>query len=156
VNPPPAALAIAAPTLVERSSARPTEHPLEACDRLAWQATAAVGLLERFGDLVLVALEAAGDGDDELLRAALTERQRLLSQLEPLLADLSGARQRMSQDEFAGPNARHALATILHPVDQALRYANVLHVRLTDELPERAVPVAPARPARRAPLALVR
>ena len=156
MNPPPAALAIAPPLSIERPSAPPAEHPLEASDRLAWQATAAVGLLERFGDLVLVALEAAGDSDDELLSAALAERQRLLSQLEPLLADLASARQRMSQDELAGPNARHALATILHPVDQALRYANVLHVRLADELPGRAVPVTPARPARRAPLALVR
>ena len=42
MTPPPAALAIAAPQSAERS----VEHPLEASDRLAWQATAAVGLLD--------------------------------------------------------------------------------------------------------------
>jgi len=151
---PPAALAVAAPVVIERPADLPLAHPLEASDRLAWQATAAVGLLERFGDLVLIALEAAGDGDDDLLRAALAERGRLLIQLQPLLADLAVARQQMSADEVAGPNARRALATILQPVDQALRYANLLHERLADELPPTPAPAA--RTLRRGSLTLVR
>ena len=151
---PPAALAVAAPVVIERPADPPLAHPLEASDRLAWQATAAVALLERFGDLVLIAREAAGDGDDDLLRAALAERGRLLIELQPLLADLAVARQQVSRDEVAGPNARRALATILQPVDQALRYANLLHERLADELPPNPAPAA--RPVRRGRLMLVR
>jgi hypothetical protein len=166
VIPSPATVAAATPETMERPADLSSAHPLEASDRLAWQATAAVGLLERFGDLVLVALDAAGDGDDDCLRAALAERGRLMVQLEPLLAELAMARQMMSRDELAGPNARRALATILQPVDHALRYANLLHARLADELtpapaPAPVVPAAPAassdaRPVRRGPLALVR
>lgn len=129
-------------------------HPLEHSDRLAHQATEAVGLLERFGDLVTVALEAVGAGDDAALRAALDERERLTVQLGPLLADLAAARQQVSRDEVAGPNARRALATILYPVDQALRYAKLLHARLADEVPLRAAPGA--TPVRRGPLTLVK
>jgi hypothetical protein len=158
MTPPPAVLAVATPEATARPAELPAElaveHPLEASDRLAWQATAAVGLLERFGDLVLIALEAAGDGDDDLLRAALAERGQLLIQLQPLLADLAVARQQMSLDDVAGPNARRALATILQPVDHALRYANLLHERLADELP--STPAPAARPVRRGPLTLVR
>ncbi|AHG87705.1 hypothetical protein J421_0168 [Gemmatirosa kalamazoonensis] len=132
-------------------------HPLEASDRLAWQATAAVGLLERFGDLVMVALDAVGSRDDEALAAALAERERLMAQLQPLLADLATARLSASELELAGPYSRRAVATILGPVDEALRYANLLHARLTDEVSEQAPPAPVARPRpRRAALALVR
>jgi len=154
VTPPPAAL--------PGCSALPeAQHPLEASDRLAWQATTAVALLERFGDLVFVALDAAGDDDDATLQSALSERERLLAQLEPLLADLALAR-RQATEVHAGPASCRALATILRPVDEALRYANLLHARLTDELPGRAAAstgkatAVPTRPARRGPLALVR
>jgi hypothetical protein len=123
-------------------------HPLEASDRLAEQATAAVGLLERFGDLVIVALEAVGHGDDDALRAALRERERLMRELEPLLADLAAARDTVADARVAGPHARQALASILGPVDQALRHAKLLHLRLTDEMPAADAP-------RRGPLALV-
>lgn len=147
----------AAPAAAHARAAReplPFEHPLEASGRLAAQATAAVGLLERFGDLVTVALEAVGSRDDVALRAALAERERLLGQLEPLLADLAAARQRVLDETLGGPNARRALSTILRPVDEALRYANLLHVRLTDEIADQP-PAAPAR-TDRAPLVLVR
>jgi len=127
--------------------------PLEASGRLAWQATAAVGLLERFGDLVTVALQAVGSGDDATLDAALGERERLLRQLEPLLGDLAAARHAMTDGLVAGSNAQRAVETILRPVDDALRYAKLLHVRLADEVSGRPMP---ATPRQRAPLALVR
>jgi hypothetical protein len=110
-------------------------HPLEDSERLARQATAAVGLLERFGDLVIVALEAVGSGDGGALRGALAERERLMGELEPLLADLAAARHAAAAT--AGQNARAALTTILKPVDEALRHARLLHIRLTDEVDAR-------------------
>jgi hypothetical protein len=126
-------------------------HPLEDSDRLAWQATAAVDLLERFGDLLTVALEAVGQGDDGALNAALVEREQLLVQLEPLLASLAAAREAITSGPTTGAHARRALASILRPVDEALRHAQLLHVRLTDEVADRTPGVA-----RRAPVALVR
>ncbi|MBV9880269.1 MAG: hypothetical protein JO180_07230 [Gemmatirosa sp.] len=130
-----------------------TGHPLEDSARLAWQASAAVGLLERFGDLLAVALDAVGNGHDATLASALAERERLMLQLEPLLAALAGARQGvLAIDGDAGVNARRALATILRPVDEALRHAQHLHLRLADEAPQRP---AAAR-GRGAPLALIR
>jgi hypothetical protein len=143
----------------QRVSAEPRAplSQLDASGRLAWQATAAVGLLERFGDLVTVALEAVGSGDDEALDAALGERERLLRQLEPLLGDLAAARSTMTDGLVDGSNAQRAVATILRPVDDALRYANLLHVRLAAAVADRRVPSASAAPSgRRAPLALVR
>ncbi len=113
-------------------------HPLEDSSRLAWQATAAVGLLERFGDLVTTALDAVSGGDDRALVEALHERERLLVQLEPLLADLSAARHRLAR-EPEGAAARQAIESILRPVDEALRYANLLHVQL--EEPRRTAPL---------------
>jgi hypothetical protein len=128
-------------------------HPLEDSARLAWQASAAVGLLERFGDLLAVALDAVGNGHDATLAGALAERERLMLQLEPLLAALAGARQGVSAIEGeAGANARRALAMILRPVDEALRHAQHLHLRLSDEVTERPM----TGRARGAPLALIR
>lgn len=137
-------------------------HPLEESGRLAWQATAAVGLLERFGDLLMVALDAVGQGDDDVLDAALAERERLVAQLEPLLAALAGAREAASgwsgidaalRAEVRGAAAsamsavadaagavsasRAAIAVILRPVDEALRHAQHLHLRLADEVRDR-------------------
>jgi hypothetical protein len=128
------------------AAATAAAHPLEDSARLAVQATSAVELLERFGDLVIVALEAVGSGDDAALRAALAERERLMQALEPLLADLAVARHAAAAT--AGQNARAAVATILKPVDEALRHARLLHIRLTDEVD--------GTPVRREGLALVR
>ena len=129
-------------------------HPLEESGRLAWQATAAVGLLERFGDLLMVALEAVGAGDDAALDAALMERERLVSQLEPLLAALASARELAARAPAAA--SRAAIAVILRPVDEALRHAQHLHLRLADEVRSRTASEAPSRaPAPTAPLALV-
>jgi hypothetical protein len=47
---------------------------------------------------------------------------------------------------------RAAIAVILRPVDEALRHAQLLHVRLADEVRSRAVRTPHAS---RAPLALV-
>ncbi len=127
-------------------------HPLEESGRLAWQATAAVGLLERFGDLLTVALEAVGSGDDHALDAALMERERLVAQLEPLLASLAAARELAARAPAAA--SRAALGVILRPVDDALRNAQHLHLRLADEVRSRAESAPPSR-GHAAPLALV-
>jgi hypothetical protein len=141
-------------------------NPLEESDRLAWQATAAVGLLERFGDLLTVALDAVGRGDDAALARALAERDRLVDQLEPLLAALASARETAgawadastratlgeAADAAAAASAatagaagavsatRAAVAVILRPVDEALRHAKHLHLRLADEVGHRVRP----------------
>jgi hypothetical protein len=111
-------------------------HPLEDSDHLAWQATAAVRLLERFGAQLLVALDAVGRSDDPALDAALLERDRLVAQLEPLLAALAEARARV-RDWPTSPSAdsasQQALTLILAPVDDALQHAQLLHKRLADE-----------------------
>ncbi len=116
-------------------------HPLEDSDRLAWQAAAAVSLLERFGAQLLVALDAVGRGNDPELDAALLERDRLVAQLEPLLAALAVARATVRA--WPSPVApgvdsasHHALALILAPVDDALEHAQHLHRRLSDETRE--------------------
>ena len=116
-------------------------HPLEDSDRLAWQASAAVSLLERFGAQLLVALDAVGRGNDPELDAALLERDRLVTQLEPLLAVLAEARATVrSWPSPAGAGAdsasQRALALILAPVDDALEHAQHLHRRLSDETRE--------------------
>jgi hypothetical protein len=131
-------------------------HPLEDSDRLAWQAEAAVSLLERFGALLTVALDAVGRADDAALGAALAERDHLVAQLEPLLAALADARAAV-RDWPGDPGAgSRALSLILAPVDDALEHAQHLHRRLADEtrdaLARRARPAA--RP-RRTALALV-
>ena len=145
-------------------------HPLEDSDLLAWQATAAVRLLERFGDELLVALHAVGGGDDAGLEAALLERDRLVTQLEPLLAALAEARAQTRDwptsarplDPPGTPTAsQSALALILAPVDEALEHAQHLHRRLTDEtrdtLARRTAAVATVRRAGRGgAMALVR
>lgn len=129
-------------------------HPLEDSDHLAWQATAAVRLLERFGAQLLVALDAVGRSDDAGLDAALLERDRLVAQLEPLLAALADARARVRSWPLStgraadGSATHHALTLILAPVDEALQHAQLLHRRLTDEtrdaITRRAVPAASA------------
>jgi hypothetical protein len=116
-------------------------HPLEDSDHLAWQATAAVRLLERFGAQLLVALDAVGRFDDAGLDAALVERDRLVAQLEPLLAALADARARVRdwpRISGAASNSatQQALTLILAPVDDALQHAQLLHRRLTDETRE--------------------
>ena len=115
-------------------------HPLEDSDHLAWQATAAVRLLEQFGAQLLVALDAVGRGDDPALDAALLERDRLVVQLEPLLAALAEARA-LVRDWPAASSApssasQQAVALILAPVDDALQHAQLLHKRLADETRE--------------------
>lgn len=141
-------------------------HPLEDSDHLAWQATAAVRLLERFGALLLVALDAVGRSDDAALDEALVERDRLVRQLEPLLAALAEARA-LVRDWPAAPRApadsasQRALTLILAPVDDALQHAQLLHKRLADEtrdvLARRTQALAPARrDDRSGALALVR
>ena len=113
-------------------------HPLEDSDRLAWQASAAVDLLERFGAQLLVALDAVGCGNDAELDAALLERDRLVALLEPLLAAPAEARATVRAWPSPGgadidSASQQALALILAPVDDALEHAQHLHRRLSDE-----------------------
>lgn len=140
--------------------------------RLAWQADAAVRLLERFGDLLAVALEAVGEGDDAVFAEALAERDRLVVQLEPLLGTLAAARVQAHEwpalepddadwDDDLGDGGALApvtLARILAPVDEALRHAQHLHRRLSDEVRGHAVRSSPPRPAggHAAPVVLLR
>jgi hypothetical protein len=138
-------------------------HPLEDSDHLAWQATAAVRLLERFGAQLLVALDAVGRSDDAALDAALVERDRLVAQLEPLLAALADARARVRAWPVAvaaadGSASVQALTLILAPVDDALQHAQLLHKRLTDETREVLTrrSTRPARGGRMGAVALVR
>jgi hypothetical protein len=115
--------------------------------RLEDEAATAVALLERFGDLLAVALGAAGSGDDEGLEAAVAERAWVMAELEPLLASLAAAReQARSAARLAALGRRRglppavdasALARILAPVDEALGHARLLHERLTDEVERR-------------------
>jgi len=111
-------------------------HPLEDSDVLAWQATAAVSLLERFGDLVVIALDAVGRGADAELERALRERGELVQELQPLLGALAAAREFMTACPPHTAAAR-AVDEILAPVDDALRHAQLLHSRLSDEVRER-------------------
>lgn len=112
--------------------------------RLEDEAATAVALLERFGDLLGVALTAAGDGDDDALDAAVAERAWVMAELEPLLASLSAARGASRRPRAGALGARRrpafppavdpvTLARILAPVDEALRHARLLHERLSTE-----------------------
>lgn len=163
-----------APSLLSGAAA----YPLRDGDRLTWQASAAVTLLERFGHLLSVALQAVGDGDDAAFSLALAERDRLVTQLEPLLGALATARSEAEEwatpgaapsdapsaswcDEVALPGSLQALAVarILAPVDAALQHAQHLHVRLSDEVRGRATRRLAHRartPGRDAAVALVR
>lgn len=124
----------------------PWDGPGAVRSRLEDEAATAVALLERFGDLLGVALAAAGSGDDEALEAALAERAWVMAELEPLLASLAAARVRAST-RVAGRRPRTlrppvdvaALARILAPVDEALGHARLLHERLTDEVGRRTM-----------------
>jgi flagellar protein FliS len=109
--------------------------------RLEDEAATAVALLERFGDLLGVALDAAGSGDDDALEAAVAERAWVMAELEPLLASLAAARRRArgGRAPRRAPADEAALARILGPVDEALGHARLLHERLTDEVGRRAL-----------------
>jgi hypothetical protein len=133
----------------------PWDGPAAGRSRLEDEAATAVALLERFGDLLTVALAAAGSGDDDALDAAVAERAWVMAELGPLLASLAAARDgaRECRRERARAGARSAgaarrrpappldaaaLAEILDPVDEALRHARLLHERLADEVGRRA------------------
>jgi hypothetical protein len=141
-----AAVALTAPA--------PWDGPGAARSRLEDEAATTVALLERFGDLLGVALDAAGSGDDLALEAALEERAWVMRELEPLLASLATARAvtrpaaRAARGRVRAARPRRSLAQplepavvdeLLAPVDEALRHARLLHERLTDEVGRRAV-----------------
>jgi hypothetical protein len=108
--------------------------------RLEDEAVTAVALLERFGDLLAVALDAAGRGAEDALDAAVAERAWVVSELRPLLAALREAKR--SGAHVPAEAAR--LAQVLAPVDVALRQAGLLHERLTDDV-DRWAPIALVR-----------
>ena len=106
------------------------DAPAAARARLDDEAATAVALLERFGDLLAVALDAAGRGAGEALDAAVAERAWVVAELRPLLASLGEAR--ATRPRSAAQAAE--LARVLAPVDEALRHAGLLHTRITDEM----------------------
>jgi hypothetical protein len=136
---------------------RPWDGPGAVRARLEDEAATAVALLERFGDLLGVALDAAGRGDDAALEAAVGERAWVMAELGPLLASLAAARGRPRRAggprparalvRAAGRRARAlpaplddaTLAGILDPVDDALRHARLLHERVADEVGRKAL-----------------
>ena len=116
---------------------------------LARDAAAVVILLERFGDLLTEALDAAGRGADEDFAVAVAERTRVTAALGTRLAALAVARQVARRDGVTEAQIEAAL----RPVDDALRHAQLLHERVADDV----VPPAPGRAVRDRPvLALVR
>ncbi len=126
----------------------PWDGPGAVRSRLEDEAATAVALLERFGELLGVALAAAGSGDDAALDAAVAERSWVMAELEPLLASLAAARARARGAAPGARGRRRALpsavdaatvARILAPVDEALRHARLLHERLTDEVGRRTM-----------------
>ena len=136
---------------------RPWDGPGAVRARLEDEAATAVALLERFGDLLGVALDAAGRGDDAALDAAVGERAWVMAELGPLLASLAAARarpRRAGAPRAARPTVPGAgrrpralpapldaatLAGILDPVDDALRHARLLHERVADEVGRKAL-----------------
>lgn len=100
-----------------------------AAPSLAHDATAIVVLLERFGDLLADALDAAGRGADEEFAVAVAERGRVTTALGNRLAALAIARQ-MARRDGATPAQ---IAAALRPVDLALRHAQLLHDRVADD-----------------------
>jgi hypothetical protein len=126
----------------------PWDGPGAVRARLEDEAATAVALLERFGDLLGVALAAAGRGDDAALDVAVGERAWVMAELEPLLASLAAARAQTRTQPRAPAGRRRALpaavdpatlALILAPVDDALRHARLLHERLADEVGRRTM-----------------
>ena len=139
----------------------PWDGPGAVRARLEDEAATVVALLERFGALLAVALDAAGRGDDDGLDTAVAERAWVMDELEPLLVSLAAARRQSRRhvrvqvrssgigDATAGSRRRPCalppavdaatLARILGPVDEALRHARLLHDRLTDEVGRRAM-----------------
>jgi hypothetical protein len=135
----------------------PWDGPGAVRARLEDEAATAVALLERFGDLLGVALDAAGRGDDDALEAAVAERAWVMAELEPLLASLAAARGRARGQAGRPPSPAPAqgkrrragalppavdaatVARITAPVDDALRHARLLHERLTDQVGRRTM-----------------
>lgn len=113
---------------------------------LARDATAIVVLLERFGDLLTDALDAAGRGADDDFAVALAERGRVTTALGNRLAALTIARQ-IAERDGATPAQ---IAAAMSPVNEALRHAHLLHDRVADDehgAGSDAVPRPAARPA---------
>lgn len=107
---------------------------------LARDAAAVVVLLERFGDLLADALDAAGRGAEEEFAVAVAERGRVTAALGNRLAALALARQVARRDGVTPGE----ITAALRPVDQALRHAQLLHDRVADDelAAQGAVPTA--------------
>ena len=131
-----------APAVASDFAVAPWDGQAAGRSRLEDEAATVVALLERFGELLSVALAAAGSGDDAALDAAVSERAWVMAELEPLLASLTAARARARGPAGGRRTLLPALdaATverILVPVDEALGHARLLHERLTDEVGRR-------------------
>ncbi len=123
---PPVRAAASAPGLAGSEPAASADPA--AIATLARDAAVVVILLERFGDLLADALDAAGRGADEELAVAVGERTRVTAALGNRLAALAITRQVARRH---GATTTQITAT-LRPVDDALYHAQLLHDRVTD------------------------
>lgn len=111
-----------------------TPHP--GTVTLIREARAIVILLERFGDLLTDALDAAGRGADDEFAVAVAERGRVTAAISTRLAAIAITRQVARRDGATGAE----IAAALRPVDAALHHAHLLHDRVADEPEDATVP----------------
>lgn len=128
-----------AAALVRRAALReettaPTLPPSVSPLSLAHQAARAQALLDRIAD---VSSMPAGTADDPstmtALLARLDEREALLSDLEPVVAELSVVRGQLAGQQPSTAHAR-ALDLALAPVEQAARRALGFHEQLLEKM----------------------
>lgn len=126
--------------LVRRAALRddatgaPSMSPSAGAPSLAHQAARAQALLDRIAD---VSNTPTGSADDPAtiiaLLARLDEREALLSDLEPVVAELSVVRGQLADQRPSTAQAR-ALDLALAPVEQAARRALGFHEQLLEKM----------------------
>jgi hypothetical protein len=101
---------------------------------LAHQAARAQALLDRIADVSSMSESTAGDPSTmSALLAKLDEREALLSDLEPVVAELSVVRGQLADQRPSTAQAR-ALDLALAPVEQAARRALGFHEQLLEKM----------------------
>lgn len=103
---------------------------------LARRARDAGVLFERCAALADVALSALDAGGLSTLAGAMLERDRVLAQLAPIVAELAAAREAVAHRPAHAADV-HRLDTHLQPVEEAGRHAFAIQARLIARLEER-------------------